>query len=111
MPTFLTVKEAAKTTGKSTSSIRRILYPIIKDDMHPDRSQVEPSVEDALKLRMKGENFAWHLSEELLHRVAPIQAAAQKGSAASARPSAQAEGELLAMLRRELDIKNHQITQ
>ena len=48
MATFLTVKEAAKLTGKSTSSIRRVIYPIIHDDAHADRSHILPSVEEAL---------------------------------------------------------------
>ena len=66
-----TVKEAARLTGKSPSSIRRIIYPIIQNDAHPDRVHIEPTVEDVLKLRMQGENFAWRLSEELLRR-APL---------------------------------------
>lgn len=112
MSSFLTVKEAARLTGKSPSSIRRVIYPILENDAHPDRMHIEPSVEDVLKLRMKGENFAWRLSEELLRREVPLDTGTEKGSAtASPRQGASAEGELLAMLRRELDIKNQQITQ
>jgi hypothetical protein len=109
---FLTVKEAALRTGKSPSSIRRVIYPILKDDQHPDRSHVEPSPDDALKLRLKGENFAWKIDEDLLARAVPVDPAADKGTASSAtRDAPDAGGELLAMLRRELDIKNQQITQ
>ena len=109
---FLTVKEAARLTGKSPSSIRRVIYPIIHDDKHPDRKHVKPSVEDALKLRVKGENFAWRLSEELLRREVPFEAGPEKGNTASTpRGAAHEGGELLAMLRRELDIKNGQIAQ
>ena len=112
MSQFLTVKEAARTTGKSPSSIRRVIYPIIADDKHPDREHIEPSIEDVLKLRMKGENFAWRLSEELLRREVPVESVLEKGSAASLHRVATGEGgELLAMLTRELDIKNGQITQ
>src|SRR5437764_167611 len=46
MPTFLTVKEAARLTGKSPSSIRRIIYPILKNNSHPDRVHIQPNVED-----------------------------------------------------------------
>lgn len=112
METFLTVKEAAQLTGKSPSSIRRIIYPIIHDDKHPDRQHVQPSPEDALQLRMKGENFAWRLSEQLFRREVPVESAPEKGTAAAAqRASTQEGGELLSMLRRELDIKNQQIVQ
>src|SRR5947199_10060373 len=109
MPTFLSVREAAQRTGKSPSSIRRVLYPIIHDDKHADRKHIEPSVEGALKLRMKGENFAWRVSEELLRRAIPVEAGPEQGTAASSAKVSpgHGDGELLAMLRRELDIKNH----
>jgi hypothetical protein len=110
MPTFLTVREAAQLTGKSPSSIRRVISPILQDDKHADRKHIQPSVDDAMKLRMQGENFAWKLNEDFLRRVVPIEPGPEKGtSGASSRPSS-GEGELLAMLRRELDIKNQQIT-
>src|SRR5437764_1441279 len=112
MPAFLTVNEAARLTRKSPSSVRRILYPIIRDDNHTDRPHILPTIEETLQLRMKGENFAWRLSEELLRREMPMGAAPEEGSGtSSARPSAQADGQLLAMLRGELDIKNQQISQ
>jgi hypothetical protein len=111
MPTFLTVKDAARLTGKSPSSIRRIIYPIINDDAHADRTQIRPSVEEALKLRTRGENFPWRLSEELLLREVPMAPPPGKGSDDASGPVLHAESELLAMLRRELDIKNQQITQ
>lgn len=112
MPAFLTVTEAAKLTGKSASSIRRIIHPITKDDAHPDRSHIQPGAEEAKALRLKGENFAWRISEELLRRALPAEPAAEKGNgASSARPPLSGDGGLLDMLRRELDIKNLQITQ
>ena len=112
MSNFLTVKEAAKLTGKSSSSIRRVIYPIIEDDKHADRQHIEPPVEEVKKLRMKGENFAWRISEELLRREVPIEAETDTGSK-TPTPKQGSDGntELLAMLWRELDIKNHQITQ
>lgn len=112
MATFLTVKEAALHTGKSTSSIRRIIYPIIHDDKHPDREHIQPSVEEALQLRVKGENFPWKLSEELLRREVPTDSSSKKeGPASFAKASAHADGDLVAMLRGELQIKNQQIVQ
>ncbi|MBI2806042.1 MAG: hypothetical protein HYX68_13765 [Planctomycetes bacterium] len=112
MAPFLTVKEAAQLTGKSPSSIRRVIYPIIKNDTHADRGQIQPSVDDAMQLRVKGENFAWRLSEELLRREVPADT--EQGSAApgsSAKSAAHGDGDLLAMLRGELEIKNKQIGQ
>ncbi len=112
MPTFLTVKEASRLTGKSPSSIRRVLYPILHDDTHPDRPHIAPGVEEARQLRLRGENFAWRLSEELLRREVPVEPRAGQGSAATVpKATVHGDGDLLAMLRRELDIKNQQITQ
>src|ERR1700722_10719003 len=88
MPTFLTVREAALLTGKSPTSIRRVIYPIIEDDNHADRSQIQPGVEEVWTLRMKGENFAWRLSEELLRRRIPVQAAADQGTSGASKASA-----------------------
>lgn len=110
MSPFLTVKQAAQFTGKSSSSIRRLLYPIIADDAHPDRTQIEPSVADVSQLRSQGENFAWRLSEELLRRVVVVEAAPEKGTAAeSSTPFASSAGDFVSMLREELAIKNIQI--
>ena len=109
MATFLTVKEAAQLTGKSASSIRRIIYPIIEKDNHADRHHVQPTVKEALRLRVKGENFAWRLSEELLRREMPITE--KTTEQVEHRTTKQNDDGLIAMLRRELDIKNGQITQ
>jgi hypothetical protein len=112
MPSFLSVKEAAQLTGKSPSSIRRVIYPIIRDNEHPDRAQVQPSVDEVVQLRLKGENFAWRLSEELLRRKLLVEAEADKGSTVPPpKQATPADGEILGMLRRELEIKNQQISQ
>lgn len=112
MPTFLTVKEAATLTGKSASSIRRVIYPVIQGKNHLDRQHIEPTEDDATKLRLKGENFAWRISEELLRREVPVGSAKPTGEERhDSQPRTAGDVELLAMLRRELDIKNQQITQ
>lgn len=112
MSTFLTVKEAAELTRKSTSSIRRIIYPIVEADDHPDRSQIQPSVEEVRELRMKGENFPWRLSEELLRREVPADDHLEKGTGGTPKQDfATGTDALISMLRRELDIKNIQIAQ
>ena len=109
MSRFLTVKEAANLTGKSPSSIRRVIYPIIHDDAHADRQHVLPSVEEAQALRLKGENFAWRISEELLQREVPVAPPSENPN--PSQVMSEGHSELLAMLREELQIKNQQITQ
>ena len=109
MSRFLTVKESAKLTGKSPSSIRRVIYPIIHVDAHSDRQHVLPSVDEAQALQLKGENFAWRISEELLQREVPVTPPSEKPN--PSQVMSEGHGELLAMLREELQIKNQQITQ
>jgi hypothetical protein len=112
MINFLTMKEAATLTGKSPSSIRRIIYPIIHDDKHADRKHVRPTVEEVKQLRTKGENFPWQVSEELLRREVPIgEASSKPHSTTHGSSAATGSDALVDMLRRELDIKNQQITQ
>lgn len=112
MTPFLTVKEAAALTGKSPSSIRRLIYPILHGANHPDRAHIEPNADEARELRLRGENFAWRVSEELLRREIPAVTVSEKGAGtSSARDHGNGTGDLIAMLRAELDIKNRQITQ
>ena len=112
MPTFLTVKEAAMQTRKSPSSIRRIIYPIIADERHADRPHIRPTVEEVQTLRMKGENFAWRISDELLKReVPPEESGGANAAKLSDRGASDATIALIVMLERELAIKNQQIAQ
>lgn len=108
MPTFFTVNEAARKTGKSPSSIRRVIYPILRDPQHPDRSDVQPSVDEARELRIRGESFAWRISEELLTRAIPPASQVEQGKE---QKGGNHDSDLVSMLRRELEIKNQQITQ
>ena len=111
MPTFLTVREAAQRYGKSPTSIRRAIYPIVRDDMHADRGSIEPSVEEALKLRVSGVSFPWRISEDLLARIVRTDAGAARGPMnGGGRPTATyADADFIAFLRSEVEIKNQQI--
>jgi len=109
MPKFLTVKEAAELTGKSPSSIRRIIYPILDNPKHPDRSQIEPSAKKATELRLKGENFPWRINEEFLKRIPADESKGKAALKGTAAPRDASSGVFIEMLRQELTIKNDQI--
>jgi hypothetical protein len=109
MAKFLTVKEAARLTGKSPSSIRRIIYPILEVNRHPDRRHIEPDVETAKSLRVKGENFAWKISEELLRRELPAGGAKPASESKSSGGGHDQSPAIIEMLKNELGIKNRQI--
>lgn len=108
---FFSVKEAARRIGRSPSSIRRVIHPIVKAENHPDRGHVLPTPEDSLKLRMQGENFAWQISEELLAKAFPPEERQKAASATESAGHAEEGRELLFILRQELAVKNQQITQ
>lgn len=110
MTNFLTVNEAAKLIGKSPSSIRRIIYPILENDRHADRHHIEPDAKTAKSLRMKGENFPWKLSEELLRREVP-EGSVRSSTESKTITSSPNDGSaaLIDLLRGELKIKNEQI--
>lgn len=111
MTTFLSVKDAAQYIGRSTSAVRRIIRPILKDDQHPDRLHLQPSVEEARELRLKGETFLWRVSQELLDRRAATHPTSE--SAAVPAPAADRSDpmlrELIAMLREQVQQSQEQL--
>jgi len=112
MSTFLTVKEAAQRIGKSPSAVRRILEPIRKDDQHSDRHLVQPSPEHARELRLKGEIFAWRVSEELLDRVLaakPADNTFARQQSVGAVTGGSSVHELVAVLRQQLEQTQQQL--
>lgn len=110
MTTFLTVKAAAIFSNRSPSSVRRIIYPILEDNRHPDRHHIEPDVATAKSLRVKGENFAWKVSEEFLRRMM-----AEEGTkpTTESKPASKIvldqSAAMLEIFRKQLDIKDQQI--
>lgn len=109
--TFLSIRAAAERVGKSTSSVRRLIHPIVKRDDHPDRDLVQPGVAEATRLRLAGVNFAWQVSEELLQRIPAAPATEHSPASSKGKTGGGGEAELLVMLRGELEIKNRQIAQ
>jgi hypothetical protein len=101
--TYLTIAEAVAKTGRSASTIRRVIHAITKGDDHPDRAAVQPSPEEVEIAKQKGETFTWRIREDLLLRdAAPAAPAGMKKKLA---PS----GDILNVLQSELELKNRQI--
>ena len=110
MTTFLTVKAAAIFSNRSPSSVRRIIYPILEDNRHPDRHHIEPDVATAKSLRVTGENFAWKVSEELLRRVMSEEGTKSTTESRPASKNAPDQSTaILEIFRKQLDIKDQQI--
>ena len=110
MTTFLTVKAAATFSNRSPSSVRRIIYPILEENRHPDRHHIEPDVATAKALRVKGENFAWKVSEELLRRVMTEEGTKTNSeSKPVSKNGPDQSAAILEIFRKQLDIKDQQI--
>ncbi len=100
---FLTISEAAEKTGRSLSTIRRLIKGIADDDAHADRSAITPSPKEVVAFKKKDENFAWKIREDVLLREF-------KGALKEAKKeTAEAKSDILGILQNELNLKNQQI--
>ena len=86
MSDFLKLTPAAKRTGKSTSTLRRLAKAIGADDGHPDRSHVRPSPEEVWSYQKEGIQFTWEISEELLDREYPPSTKQRNAGSETALP-------------------------
>ena len=100
---FLTIAEAAEKTGRSASTIRRLIKTISDDDSHPDRTSVEPTTKQVAVFKKKGDNFTWKIKEDIIIRnfgSAPVEDKKKK---------AEPVGDIFSILQHELSLKNAQI--
>ena len=68
MDQHLTVTEARKLTGKSDSTIKRMIRDIVQDANHPDRSFILPSHDEVERRKKANEPYVWKIDSELLRR-------------------------------------------
>jgi hypothetical protein len=68
MDQHLTVKEAVRLTGKSESTIKRLIREIVNDPGHPDRGFILPPHDDVERRRQAMEPYVWKLDRQLLLR-------------------------------------------
>lgn len=66
MDQHLTVKEATKLTGKSDSTIKRLIREITKDSDHEDRGHILPPPDEVERRREAGEPYIWKIERTLL---------------------------------------------
>jgi hypothetical protein len=102
-PTFLTIAEAIEQTGKSASTIRRIIRTIADDANHPDRDGIQPSVKEVAAYKKKGENFTWKIRADLLMQQSDSALTKKK------KPASDVSPDILTILNKELELKNQQI--
>lgn len=68
MDQHLTVTEARKLTGKSDSTIKRMIREITQDANHSDRSFILPSHDEVERRKKASAPYVWRIDRELLRR-------------------------------------------
>ncbi len=63
--TFLTIAEASAKTGRSPSTVRRLIHTLTQDDKHAEREAVEPTPAQVVAFKKKGDTILDVLQHEL----------------------------------------------
>ncbi len=103
---LLTIADAVEKTGRSPSTVRRLIRTITDAAAHPDREGIEPAPAEVDAFKKKAENFTWKIREDVLLKHFK---GAPKEEKKSAPASAEPQGDIFQILERELEIKNRQI--
>lgn len=113
MDQHLTVKEAVNLTGKSESTIKRLLREITSNDGHPDRPDILPPADEIERRREAKEPYVWKIDRQLLLRRFPDanESAPEQGSQSSesATSSSLVSNAIVDVLREQLQSKDQQL--
>ncbi|WP_146510684.1 hypothetical protein [Thalassoglobus neptunius] len=111
MDQHLTVKEATKLTGKSESTIKRLIHVITADVAHEDRNSIHPAHDELERLRDAGEPYVWKIDRMLLLKRYPQEPQAEEGSDRTDETDAAtaSENQLVDSLRERLLSQDDQI--
>ena len=90
-------------------AIRRLFYPILEDDQHPDRHHIEPNPHEVIAARMQGDNFAWRISEEFLAREVVTKERSKKDKPVVESGDVTAMQEVVSLLREQLQQSHGQL--
>lgn len=100
---FLTIAEAVEKTGRSPSTIRRVIRQVADDLTAADRDGITPSPSEVDAFKKKAENFTWKIREDVLLK--HLKGAPKEDKKASSEIT----GDIMHILQKELDLKNQQI--
>ena len=111
MDQHLTVKEATKLTGKSESTIKRLIRDITADATHDDRKSILPTHDELERLRDAGEPYVWKVDRMLLLKRYPQETQSEEGSSRTDKrdQAATSDSQLVDSLRERLVSQDDQI--
>jgi hypothetical protein len=111
MPDYLSVSEARKYTGKSESTIKRMIREIANTPDHEDRGLILPSQDELAKRKAANEPYVWKIDKELLDKRYPRSAPGHEGGHAGGESSATAtsHSQLIELLQSQLSGKDEQL--
>ena len=114
MEQHLTVREACKFSGKSESTLKRLIREITRSPDQYDRNLLLPSREEVENRRSTGDTFVWKINQELLIKRFPKiveSEVAQKGikSNDSSKIDNGGSALIVEVLRDQLQSKDRQI--
>ena len=109
MDNLLSIRAACEFTGRSESTIKRLIRDIAKDKNHPDRSLILPSHKELEQKQKAGEPYRWKLDRELLIKHYPADSDKSK-TARKPDDAGYVTTEILTdVLRGQLDSKDQQL--
>lgn len=111
MEQHLTVREACEFTGKSESTIKRLIREIAADPKHSDRVLILPPPEEVERRKKSGDVFVWKINQDLLTRRFPKQSASEQGTVGTtnASPTGGDSQVIIQVLRDQLQSKDRQL--
>ncbi len=122
MDQHLSVSEAREFTGKSESTIKRLLREIVANPQHVDRLFILPSAKEVERRKAAKEPYVWKIDRQLLLRRFPQEGVAESGGVSAGPVNTHTElvmqvlqeqlrskDEQLRTLEKQLDRKDDQI--
>lgn len=110
MDQHLTVSEARQFTGKSESTIKRLLRDIVGDPQHVDRPFVLPSADEVERRKAAKEPYVWKIDRQLLLRRFPQDETPAAGSGGVPTGPAGSPNDLvMQVLQEQLKSKDEQL--
>lgn len=106
---FVTIREAQELTGRSESTIRRLVRSVTNGTDKRKREMIRPSPDEVTAMRAKNEPFVYTIAKELLDEVFLGKSGQQTRHPASSMTMFMTAEQLINTLKKELAGKDDQL--